>query len=124
MPRSNTSQTRKDIFSLCNTFMNNLQCEVSSLTHFKFVKHALSILLLKVNTVYFQYSDARQEKRLLCAQNCTMTSCYVMSYHVTLRHVVVYFQLAMLSALLDLFKKENRHNFSTYISFKREMTIC
>ena len=48
--------------------------------------------------IYFQYSDARQEKRLLCAQNCTMTSCYVTS-----RHVVVYFQLAMLSALLDLF---------------------
>ena len=68
-------------------------------------------LLLKVNTVYFQYSDTRQEKTLLCAQNCTMTSCYVMSHHVMLhhvmlryvtsRHVIVYFQLAMLSALLD-----------------------
>ena len=50
-----------------------------------------------------KYSDTRQEKRLLCAQNCTMMSPHVMLRHVTSRHVVVYFQVAMLSALLDSF---------------------
>ena len=71
---------------------------------------SLRSLLLKVNLSLLQYSDAWQEKRLLCAQNCTMTSgyvrvtsWYVTSCCVTSRHVIVYFQLPILSALLDLF---------------------
>ena len=49
------------------------------------------VLLLKVNIVYFQHSEARQEKRFLCAQKCTMTSCYVTSCHVTLHHITSLF---------------------------------
>ena len=46
-----------------------------------------TFIITESKHIYFQYSDARQEKRHLCAQNCTMTSCYVTSRHVTLRHV-------------------------------------
>ena len=49
------------------------------------------ILITESKHIHFQYSDARQEKRLLCAQNGTMTSCYVTSCHVTLCDVMLLF---------------------------------
>ena len=75
----------------------------------------MGLFITESKHIYFQYSDARQEKGLLCAQNCTITSCYV-----TLRHVVVYFQLAMLWALLDLLYLLIHIVYSNNILFKIE----
>ena len=46
--------------------MHTLICGATILITFEFIKNGMSVLLLKGNLVYFQYSDARQEKRLLC----------------------------------------------------------